>query len=66
MEGSILTQAGKKKRRERLLEPYHWLGTDRERLSGLGLALCKTLLELHGGRMWVESRKGKAATFGFT
>jgi len=48
MGSSILTQAGKK-RRERLLEPYRWLGTDRERLSGLGLALCKMLAELYGG-----------------
>ena len=32
---------------------------------GLGLAISKGIIEAHGGRMWVESRKGSGATFGF-
>lgn len=51
-----------------VFEPYKQLGNDRARHSGLGLglSLSKKLVELHGGKIWVNSQKGKGSTFGFS
>jgi PAS domain S-box-containing protein len=41
-------------------------GTSQEKGTGLGLILCKEFIEMHKGRIWVDSQQGIGSTFYFT
>jgi signal transduction histidine kinase len=51
---------------EAVFEAFRQSGKVRPEGSGLGLALAKSLLGLHGGRIWLESELGRGSTFYFT
>jgi signal transduction histidine kinase len=55
-------------KRKGLFQPYY-ITRDKNDAKiglGLGLSLCKTLIELHGGKIWLRSQKGKGSMFTFS
>ena len=63
--GPGLSEADK----QRIFEEFHQVdgsSTREKGGTGLGLSIAKRIVEMHGGRIWVESTAGKGSTFWFT
>jgi len=63
--GCGISPEGTKKIFDRLFQETETIDSNRQGV-GLGLYICKELVNLHGGKIWVESELGKGSTFYFT
>jgi len=57
------------KDQEKVFERFQQVGdvlTDKPKGTGLGLPICKQIIEYHGGRIWIESQPSRGSTFAFT
>jgi len=58
-----------KENQEKVFEKFKQVGdtlTDKPKGTGLGLPICKQIVEHHGGKIWVESELGQGSNFTFT
>jgi signal transduction histidine kinase len=54
---------------DKLFQRFQQMDKNRERRrlgTGLGLAICLELVEMHGGRIWLDNHPGQGADFKFT
>jgi signal transduction histidine kinase len=49
--------------RERILESFY---TTKASGLGIGLSICRSIIEAHGGRLWVDAHRPRGAVFAFT
>jgi signal transduction histidine kinase len=57
------TGIGLPEQREHIFSPFF---TTKAHGTGMGLPICRSILESHGGRLWCNSRSDRGATFQFT
>ena len=50
---------------EQIFEPFRRLQRDGSRGTGIGLAICRKIVESRAGRIWAESKPGTGSTFSF-
>jgi len=57
-----------KENQQNIFKPYYRVGVESRVVGGLGLglALCKTIVEAHDGKIWVESEEGRGSIFSFS
>lgn len=52
--------------RQKIFDKFERITTEKQEGTGLGLPIAKDIVAIHGGKLWVESSKGKGSTFIFT
>ena len=51
--------------KEKIFDKFERIIAEKEKGTGLGLPIAKDIVSLHGGKLWVQSRKPKGSTFSF-